>query len=134
MRRSIEECRLIDLPKYTDMRGNLTFVQKGDCLPFHMQRIYYLYDVPGDTTRGSHAHKELEQLVIAISGSFRITVNDGTATKDVILNRPDQGLYICPRIWRDLTDFAPGTVCLVVASLPYDPDDYIHDITKLWSA
>ncbi|MBI1494978.1 sugar 3,4-ketoisomerase [Halocynthiibacter styelae] len=131
MRRSIEECRLIDLPKFSDPRGSLSFVQKGEHLPFDIQRVYYLYDAPDDVSRGLHAHKELEQLIIAISGSFTITINDGNAKKKIRLTRPDQGLYMCPRIWRELTEFSSDAVCLVLASHPYDPDDYIFDIEEL---
>ena len=131
MHRSIDECQIVELPKFTDARGSLSFVQKGPHLPFDIQRVYYLYDAPRDAIRGGHAHKELEQIIIAISGSFSLSLNDGRAEKTVHLTRPDQGLYICPRIWRDLTDFSEGVTCLALASLPYDPDDYIFDIKEL---
>jgi len=123
----IEKCVLIDLPKITDPRGNLTFIEGGRHIPFEIRRAYYLYDVPGGAERGGHAHKELHQLIIAISGSFDITVDDGRNKKRIHLNRPYYGLYICPMIWRELDNFSSGSVCMVLASNVYDEDDYFRD-------
>ena len=124
---SLEECRLIDLPVIHDKRGNLTFVEGGRHVPFEIKRVYYLYDVPGGATRAAHAHKELQQLVIAMSGSFDITLDDGYAKKKVHLNRSYFGLYISPMIWRDIDNFSSGSVCLVLTSEFYDETDYIRD-------
>ena len=124
---SLEECRPIDLPVIHDKRGNLTFVEGGKHIPFEIKRVYYLYDVPGGATRAAHAHKELQQLVIAMSGSFDITLDDGYAKKKVHLNRSYFGLYIPPMIWRDIDNFSSGSVCLVLTSEFYDETDYIRD-------
>lgn len=125
--RSVDECRFIDLPKIADQRGNLTFVESGNHIPFQTRRIYYLYDVPGGSVRGSHAHKGLEQLIIAMSGSFDVILDDGRKTKRFTLNRSYYGLYVCPMMWRTLDNFSSGAVCLVMASQRYDEDDYIRD-------
>lgn len=121
---NIDLCRFIDLPKIQDHRGNLTFIEQGRQVPFHFERAYYLYDVPGGSSRGGHAHRELEQLIIAVSGSFNVTLDDGKCRRVVTLNRPYQGLYICPLIWRELDNFSSGSVCLVLASRYYDEADY----------
>lgn len=123
----IEHCRIIDLPKITDPRGNLTFVEQGRHIPFDIQRVYYLYDVPGGSERGGHAHKELSQLIIAMSGSFDVVINDGCGEKRYHLNRSYYGLYVCPMIWRELDNFSSGAVCLVLASNLYDESDYYRD-------
>jgi len=117
-------CRLIDLPKVTDPRGNLTFIEGGRHIPFDIQRVYYLYDVPGGAERGGHAHKELRQLIIAISGSFDVVLDDGREKKRVHLDRSYHGLYVCPMIWRELDNFSSGSVCMVLASNRYDEADY----------
>lgn len=127
MRRSIHECKFVDLPKITDRRGNLTFVEGGGHIPFDIKRVYYLYDVPGGAVRGSHAHKELEQLVIAMSGSFDVVLDDGREEKRFSLNRSYYGLYICPMMWRTLDNFSSGAVLMVLASQPYQESDYIRD-------
>jgi oxalate decarboxylase/phosphoglucose isomerase-like protein (cupin superfamily) len=106
----INDCKIIDLPKISDYRGNLSFVESNNHIPFDINRIYYLYDVPGGAERGGHAHKELHQLIIAISGSFEVTLNDGKDTVTYTLNRSNKGLYICPLIWRDLKNFTSGSV------------------------
>lgn len=123
----IYNCRIIDLPKISDYRGNLSFVESNKQIPFDINRIYYLYDVPGGAERGGHAHKELHQLIIAISGSFKVTLNDGNNSITYLLDRSNKGLYICPLIWRDLKDFTSGSVCLVLASDFYSEDDYYRD-------
>lgn len=124
---SLSECRLIDLPKINDPRGNLTVVEADRDIPFSIRRVYYLYDVPNGSGRGGHAHKELEQLFIAMSGEFSITLRDGVEEKTFVLANPHQGLYVSPMIWRDLHDFSPGGVCVVLASLHYDETDYFRE-------
>lgn len=124
---TINECKLIDLRKIHDVRGNLTPVEGGIDIPFDMKRIYYLYDVPSGESRGAHAHKELRQLIIAANGSFTITLDDGKNKKAINLNRPYQGLLIVPGIWRDLDDFSSGAVLLCLASEHYIAEDYIRD-------
>jgi dTDP-4-dehydrorhamnose 3,5-epimerase-like enzyme len=127
---SVRGCRLIDLPKVTDARGALTFIEPMNHVPIEIRRIYYLYDVPAKQRRGAHAHKELEQIFIALSGSFEISVDDGRESAHYRLADPSQGLYLPPLLWRDLRGFSPGAVCLVLASLPYAEDDYIRDYDK----
>ena len=125
---SVYDCTIIELDQHhSDRKGNISVVQNGDTVPFDVKRVYYLYDVPGGESRGAHAHKELSQLIVAASGSFRVILDDGRAKRTFFLNRPYQGLYLKPGIWRDLDDFSSGTVCMVLASEKYDPDDYIRD-------
>ena len=125
---NVYDCSIIELNKHhSDRKGNISVVQNGDTVPFDVKRVYYLYDVPGGESRGSHAHKELSQLVIAASGSFRVTLDDGTVKRSFTLIRPYQALYIKPGIWRDLDDFSSGAVCMVLASEVYQPEDYIRD-------
>lgn len=124
---TIEDCKIIDLRKISDPRGNLTPIEGGLDLPFDIKRIYYLYDVPSGESRGAHAHKELQQLIIAANGSFTITLDDGYNRKSFTLNRPYQGLYVVPGIWRDLDDFSSGAVLLCLASEHYKAEDYIRD-------
>ena len=125
---NVYDCTIIELDKHhSDRKGNLTVVQNSETVPFDVKRIYYLYDIPGGESRGSHAHKELSQLIIAASGSFRVTLDDGNVKRSFILNRPYQGLYIKPGIWRDLDDFSSGAICMVLASDIYDKEDYIRD-------
>lgn len=124
---TINECKLVDLRKISDPRGNLTPIEGGMDIPFDVKRIYYLYDVPSGESRGAHAHKELRQLIIAANGSFTITLDDGTNKKSFTLNRPYQGLLIVPGIWRDLDDFSSGAVLLCLASEHYMAEDYIRD-------
>lgn len=110
-----------------DRRGNLSFINQLEHVPFEIKRIYYLYDVPSDADRGAHAHKSLHQFMIALSGAFNLVLDDGDRRKEVQLNRPYSGLYICPGIWRSLYGFSSGAVCLVLASEIYDEKDYIRD-------
>lgn len=126
----ISDCRIIDLPKITDQRGNLTFVEGGNHIPFDIKRVYYLYDVPGGSDRGEHAHKNLHQFVICMSGSFDILLNDGKNEQRFHLNRSYFGLYICPMMWRNLDNFSSGAVCMVLASEVYDENDYIRDLDE----
>jgi hypothetical protein len=123
----LKDCCLIDLPKRTDVRGNLTFVEGQNHIPFDIKRVYYLYDVPGGADRGAHAHKALHQFVICMSGSFDLLLDDGFASKRFHLNRSYYGIYVCPMMWRYLDNFSSGSVCMVLASEPYDEDDYIRD-------
>lgn len=125
---SVFDCSMVELDKHhSDRKGNLTVVENGETLPFDVKRVYYLYDVPGGEDRGSHAHKELEQLIVAASGSFTVTLDDGEAKRSFFLNRPYQGLYVKPGLWRDLEDFSSGAVCMVLASEVYKREDYIRD-------
>ena len=110
-----------------DKRGQLIALEEQKDIPFHIKRVYYLYDVPGGESRGAHAHKELSQLIVAASGSFTVTLDDGKVKRSFLLNRPYQGLLVVPGIWRDLDDFSSGSVCMVLASHPYDKEDYIRD-------
>lgn len=124
---NINKCRLIELPRVNDPRGNLTFIEGGEHIPFEILRVYYLYGVPGGSERGGHSHKELHQLIIPISGSFDIHLDDGQSTKTIHLNRADVGLYVCPMIWRNIDNFSSGAVCMVLASERYDELDYYRD-------
>jgi hypothetical protein len=124
---SLTQCKVIDLPKIADPRGNLTFIEGGRHVPFDIKRVYYLYDVPGGAERGGHAHKNLHQLVIALSGSFDVVLDDGTQKKRFHLNRSYYGIYVCPMIWRELDNFSSASVCMVLASNLYDEADYYRD-------
>lgn len=124
---SLEDCRIIELPQVHDPRGNLTFIESDNQIPFAIQRVYYLYDVPGGSERGGHAHKALNQLIIAMSGSFDVVLDDGKDKRRVHLNRSYFGLYVCPMIWRELDNFSSGSVCMVLASNKYSEDDYYRD-------
>ena len=124
----VYDCTIIELDKHhSDRKGNLTVVENNKEVPFEVRRTYYLYDVPGGESRGAHAHRELSQLIIAASGSFSVTLDDGKVKRTFALNRPYQGLYVVPGIWRTLDDFSSGAVCLVLASHEYDTGDYIRD-------
>jgi hypothetical protein len=124
---ALADCRILELPKIHEPRGNLTFVEGGRHVPFEIARVYYLYDVPGGAERGGHAHKDLHQLIIAMSGSFDVVLNDGRDERRIHLNRSYQGLYVCPMIWRELDNFSSGSVCMVLASNHYDEADYYRD-------
>lgn len=126
----LNKCKLIQLPKIGDGRGNLTVIEGEQHIPFEIRRVYYLYDVPQDMERGCHAHKALEQLIIPISGSFDLRLDDGFERKKYRMDRSDVGIYICPMIWRSLDNFSPGSVCMVLASMPYDELDYYRDYEK----
>ena len=131
---NINRCKLIDLPKIYDKRGGLIPIESSSTIPFQIKRIYYIYDVPEGSGRGGHAHKELEQLFIAISGSFDVILDDGKATKKINLNRPDVGLYVSPMMWRTLENFSSNSVCLVIASLVFDENDYFRSYNDYLSA
>lgn len=124
---TIHDCKLIDLRKISDPRGNLTVIEGNGDIPFDIKRVYYLYDVPGGESRGAHAHKALYQLLIAANGSFSVTLDDGRKKVTYNLKRPYYGLLIVPGIWRDLDDFSSGSVCLCLASEHYNVYDYIRD-------
>ena len=126
--------KLIELPVISDPRGDLTFVEGQRHVPFDIARVYYLYNVPVHSERGGHAHKDLEQVVFALSGSFRITVDDGREKQEFWLHDPRRGLYISRMIWREMDAFSQGAVCMVLASLPYDECDYIRDYTKFFQS
>jgi hypothetical protein len=121
------DCGLVQLPRIEDPRGNLTFIEGGRHVPFDIRRVYYLYDVPGGADRGGHAHKQLRQLIVAASGSFDVTVDDGRTRRCFHLDRAFLGLYVPPMHWRELTNFSSGSICLVLASAPYDETDYLRD-------
>ncbi len=124
---TVNDCKLIDLPKITARQGNITPVEGNKDIPFDVERVYYLYDVPGGESRGGHAHKELQQLIVSVMGSFDVVLNDGQKKKTVALNRAYYGLYVPKMIWRELENFSSGGICLVLASMPYAEDDYIRD-------
>ncbi len=120
------DVRIIDIPKIEDYRGNIAVVEK-EVIPFEIKRVYYLYDVPSTSHRGGHAHKNLQQILIALSGSFDVVLHDGTEPRTITLNKPDKGLLINAGIWRELENFSSGAVCLVIASAVFDEEDYIRD-------
>lgn len=127
---SIDMCRVIKLSKHHHDNGNLTVVEDYNEIPFKIKRTYYLYDIPGGEARGGHSHKALYQLVVAISGAFDVTIDDGVNSRTLTLNRPYEGLLIVPGIWRTLENFSSGSVCAVIASEHYDEDDYIRDYNE----
>ncbi len=123
----IANSKIIDFPKYMDPRGNLSVIESGVHIPFEIKRVYYLYDVPGGSSRAGHGHKELQQVIIAMSGSFDVIIDDGYERKKVHLNRSYHGLYIPKMMWREVENFSSGAVCLVLASTVYDQQDYYHN-------
>jgi len=131
---SISDCKIILLPKINDPRGNLTFIEGNRQIPFAIERVYYLYDVPGGAERGGHAHKDLHQLIIAMSGSFDVVLDDGAEKKRFHLNRSYYGLYVCPMIWREIDNFSSGSVCLALASSLYEEGDYYRDYEQFVGA
>ena len=126
----LELCKIMDLPKMLDPRGNLTFIEQSKHIPFDIKRIFYIYDVPTGESRGAHAHHNLHQFMICVSGSFNVELDDGFNKKTVHLNRPWQGLYVPPLVWSAATNFDPGSVCVVLVSELYDEGDYIRDYKK----
>ena len=128
MKNSVCDCCIIRLDRHhCDRKGDISVVENNGIVPFDINRIYYLYDVPGGVSRGGHAHKQLYQLILAVSGCFTVVLDDGKDKKSFVLNRPYEGLLVKPGIWRTLEDFSSGSVCLVLASEKYDEDDYIRD-------
>jgi hypothetical protein len=124
---TVFDCPIIHFPKIQNRSGNITPIQNELEVPFAIQRVYYLYDVPGGESRGAHAHRELEQVIVAVSGSFDVTIDDGRNKKTVSLNRPYFGLHLKPGMWRELSNFSSGAICLVLASMLYKESDYIRD-------
>ncbi|MDE6019087.1 MAG: FdtA/QdtA family cupin domain-containing protein [Muribaculaceae bacterium] len=130
-RSNVYDCSIIELNSFSsDRRGNMSVVENGKSLPFDVKRVYYLYDVPGGVERGGHAHRSLFQLIIAVSGSFSVTLDDGHLKRTFMLNRPYKGLLVVPGLWRTIEDFSSGAVCMVLASSQYDEDDYIRDYSE----
>ena len=127
---TVNECCVNELDKNHRIKGNITVVENRQAVPFDIERVYYLYDVPGGEERGGHAHKDLSQLIVAASGSFDVVLDDGTTKKTITLNRPYQGLYVVPGIWRELVNFSSGSSCLVLASHKYDEADYVRDYNE----
>ncbi len=126
----IADCKLIDLRKISDPRGNLTPIESFVDIPFQIQRVYYLYDVPGGASRGGHAHKQLQQLIVAVSGSFDVTLYDGFEKVTYQLNRSYTGLLVAPMTWREIDNFSSASVCMVLASANFSEDDYFRDLEK----
>ena len=124
---TVYNCSVLEIDKHHNTQGNISVIENETTIPFDVKRVYYLYDVPGGESRAGHAHKELQQLIVAASGSFDVTVNDGELKRTFTLNRPYHGLLIVPGIWREIDNFSSGSVCLVLASTLYDEDDYIRD-------
>ena len=133
MQTKINDCELISIQKITNRAGNIAIVESDKVLPFSVKRIYYLYDIPAGKNRGGHAHRELRQLIIAASGSFEVDLYDGKERKKIFLNRPDVGLLIVPGIWRELSGFSSGSICLVLASDIYLESDYFYDMDTFLS-
>ena len=130
MKTTVENCKIVKLPVVKDKRGNLSFLEKSKVLPFTLKRVYYLYDIPGGAKRGGHGHIKLQQLIIAMSGSFDVILKDGKKIKKVTLNRPYYGLYIPKMIWREIVNFSSGSVCLVIASTKYEKKDYLRKYSQ----
>jgi len=130
----LRKCQLINLPRIHDPRGNLTFIESGRHIPFEIRRVYYIYDVPEGAERGGHAHKELHQFIVAMSGSFDVVLDDGREKKRFHRNRSYFGLYVCPMIWRELDIFSSGSVCMVLASDFYEESDYYRDYEQILNA
>ncbi|NVO11253.1 MAG: WxcM-like domain-containing protein [Bacteroidales bacterium] len=123
----VYDCSIIELDKHHSSQGNISIVENCKDVPFDINRIYYLYDIPGGESRGGHAHKELKQLIVAVSGSFDVIIDDGRVKKTITLNRPYLGLLVIPGIWRELVNFSSGAICMVLASEKYDENDYIRE-------
>ena len=124
---TIEDVKLIELPRFMDPRGNLSFVEQNNHIPFEIQRTYWIYDVPGGEDRGGHAYKTTDEFIIAIAGAFDVTVDDGLQKKTFSLNRSYYGLYIPKGLWREMENFSTNSLALEFASTPYNPDDYVRD-------
>jgi len=127
MKPTLSDVRILNLPKFEDVRGNLTFIEEQLHVPFAIERAYWIYDVPGGQVRGAHAFKEQQELIVALSGSFDVLVDDGTSRRTITLNRSYHGLYIPPTLWREMNNFSTNSLALVISSTAYDPDDYIRD-------
>lgn len=130
---SIDSCHIIELDRHSHPNGSLSVVENNDAIPFAIKRVYYLYDIPGDAERGGHSHYNEQRLIVAVSGSFDVTVDDGHRRIKFTLNRPYRALYIPAGIWRELDNFSSGSVCLAMASNKYDADDYVRDYNRFLS-
>ena len=131
---ALANCRIINLPKIADARGNLTFIEGGRNIPFDIKRVYYLYDIPGGAERGAHGHRKLQQLIVAMSGSFVVILDDGYEKMTFHMNRSYYGLYVSPMVWREITDVSSGAVLMVLASEFYDAADYFRDYKQFLKA
>ena len=127
---TVYDCSVIEMDKHHSDVGNITVIENNETIPFEINRVYYIYDIPGGIERGGHAHKKLRQLLVAASGSFDVVLNDGNVKRTFSLNRPYHGLLIVPGIWRELNNFSSGAICLVLASHSYDENDYIRDYAQ----
>ena len=127
---TVYDCSIIEIDKHHHEKGNLSVIETGKTIPFSVKRVYYLYDVPGGESRGGHAHKELKQFIVAVSGSFDVKLDDGFQKRTYTINRPYEGLLVVPGIWRELDNFSSGSVCLVLASTEYSAEDYIREYDK----
>lgn len=123
----LDKCKIINFPKINDYRGNLSFIEGNKQVPFEIKRVYYLYDVPSGATRGGHAHKTLEQVIIALGGSFEVVLDDGTQSRKFLLNRPNYGLYVAPGVWRELQEFSQSSLAISIVSEVYSEKDYVRD-------
>jgi WxcM-like, C-terminal len=130
----LDQCSMVDLPRIENSQGNLSVVESNRHIPFGIERVYYLYDVPGGAERGGHAHRQLQQLIIAATGSFEVELDDGYAKRQFFLNRSYYGLYVAPMIWRTVRNFSSGSVCLVLASAWYHEDDYFREYEEFLNA
>ena len=130
MSTTIDECRIIDLGKHHGATGNITVVENGKAIDFDINRVFFIYDIPGGATRGAHAHKTLRELIIAATGSFEVRVFDGEREKTFLLNHPSQALLLPNGVWEELKNFSSGAIALVLASTPYNPDDYYRDFNE----
>ena len=131
---TIGDCHIVELPKITDPRGNLTFIESGRHIPFDMKRVFYIYDVPTAASRGAHAHKKLHQFILCLSGTFSVSLDDGESRQEIIMNRPWKGLHVVPMIWAAETNFSPGSVCVILTSDYYDEQDYYRDYDDFLTA
>ena len=129
----ISNCRLFDIQSFEDERGGLSFIEPGEDLKFNIARLYYLYHTSKNALRGVHAHKQLEQVLISLNGSFEVLLSDGIESQTFLLDRPNLGLYVCPMIWRELNPIEDNSICAVLASRPYEEDDYIHNYKEYLS-
>ena len=127
---TVYDCSIIEIDKHHHEKGNLSVIENGKTIPFSVKRVYYLYDVPGGESRGGHAHKELKQFIVAVSGSFDVKLDDDFQKRTYTINRPYEGLLVVPGIWRELDNFSSGSVCLVLASTEYSAEDYIREYDK----
>ncbi len=127
---NVYDCSMLEIDKHHNEKGNISVVENARTIPFGVKRVYYLYDVPGGESRGGHAHKELQQFIVAASGSFDVTIDDGQIKRTFTINRPYRGLLVVPGIWRELDNFSSGSVCLVLASTDVSEEDYIRDYNE----